>query len=98
MTRAEFEELPKLEIPEEVEKIPVGAILYWENAEGEKAWQLTVENKTVLETYTFNRGHFGVYEGEGIFSDIGWSGVDVPHIRFRKYKDTSPADKMIIVK
>ena len=96
MTRFEFESLPRLDLPENEEDIPVGAILYWENGEGERSWRVTVEERTVFTTYTFNRGHFGVYEGNGIFSDLGWEDNE-PYIRFRKYKETSKPDKMIFV-
>ena len=99
MTRYEFEALPKFDLPEDEEEIPVGTILYWENAEGERAWQLTVEDRPVFTTYSFNRGHFGVYAGDGVFSDLGWSeDGSEPYIRFRKYRETSKPDKMIIIR
>lgn len=98
MTKKELDKLPKLDMPDNENKIPVGAILFWENAEGEKTWHLTVEDRIVLETYTFNRGHWGVYEGDGLYSDIGYSDDNKLYIRFRKYKETRPADKMIIIK
>lgn len=85
-----------LPLPENIADIPVGAILKWENKEGEKAWQLTLKGKTVLETYTFNRGHYVVYEGDGLISDLAWN-EDTPYIRFRKLAELTPPDKMFIL-
>lgn len=83
-------------IPENLADIPVGAILHWENAEGERSWLLTLEDDTVLETYTFNRGHYAVYEGNGLISDLGWHD-DTPYIRFRKLAERSRPDKMYLL-
>lgn len=82
-------------IPDDLSEIPEGAILKWENKEGEKAWQTTLKGKVVLETYTFNRGHYAVYEGDGFISDLGWQD-DTPYIRFRKLADISKPDKMFL--
>lgn len=83
-------------IPDDLSEIPEGAILFWENAEGEKSWLLTIKDKIVFETYTFNRGHYAVYEGDGLISDLGWHD-DSPYIRFRKLGERSRPDKMFIL-
>lgn len=91
-TIKQFLELPRYDIPED---IPIGAVLWWNNTEKEKNWQVTIENNVVLETYTYNRGHFIVYEGNGLVSDLGFKENEIPYIRFRKLKELTPPDKMI---
>lgn len=85
-----------LPIPENLTEIPVGAIVFWENTEGEKSWRLTLKNHTVIETYTYNRGHYAIYEGGGLISDLSWQD-DSPYIRFRKLAELSRPDKMYII-
>lgn len=96
MTISEFETLQRHPVPDDNKDIPEGAILYWANSEGYHGWQLTIKDKIVLETGTYNRGHYAVYEGNGTISDLAWNG-DVPYIRMRKLCDLSRPDKMILL-
>lgn len=73
----------------------MGTILWYNNSEKEKEWQLSIQGQIVMSTYTFNRGHFMVYEGNGLVSDLSWHD-DIPYIRFRKLAELSPPDKIIV--
>lgn len=97
MSFAEFDTLPRYDMPENETEIPVGAILWYNNAEKEKEWLLTVEDKTVVSVFTYNRGHYMVHEGDGLVSDLAWTEKGEPYIRFRYLRDGSPPDKLILV-
>lgn len=98
MSIAEFNALPRHDYdPENVKHIPMGAILWYNNSEKDKEWQLSVQGQIVLASYTFNRGHFMVYEGNGLLSDLSWTDDKEPYIRFRKLAELSPPDKIIVV-
>lgn len=95
MSVSEFNTLPRRDYTrEEVKHLPQGAILWYNNSEKETEWQLTVRGQIVTTTTTYNRGHFMVYEGDGLVSDLGWRD-GIPYIRFRKLDELSPPDKII---
>lgn len=97
MSVREFNELPRLDYNLDLAKhMQMGTILWYNNSEKEKEWQLAVRERTVISTYTFNRGHFMVYEGSDLVSDLAWHD-DTPYIRFRKLAELSPPDKMIML-
>lgn len=96
MSVKEFNELPRQNYPSgKRERLQMGSVLWYNNAEKEKEWQLSTQGQIVLSTYTFNRGHFMVYEGNGIVSDLSWRD-DIPYIRFRKLEALTPPDKIIV--
>ena len=55
---------------------------------------LKVKNNRVLTQRIEGGRHFGVYEGDGIMSDLTYSG-DVPAIRFQEMKSYNTPNRVL---
>lgn len=85
---SEFRKLKENPVPADTANIPVGAILRWDCNNGDDRWVqsfLTIEGPRVIGTWNNVDAHYGVYEGDGIVSDlVVGDGNKDPYIRLRK--------------
>lgn len=64
-----------------------GTILRWDNNNGENNWQqyfLTIKYGKVIATWINCNIHYGVYEGNGLVSDLVVGDDKNPYIRIRE--------------
>lgn len=86
MSWIEFKKLAEKPVPDTA-LIPVGAILRWDCDNGENRWVqnfLTIKGQRVISTWNNVNVHYGVYEGDGIVSDLVVRDDKDPYIRLRE--------------
>lgn len=82
----DFRKLKEQPVPKNTADIPIGAILRWDINNGEDNWVdniLTIKGQRVISTWNNINVHYGVYEGDGIVSDIVWDEKEI-RIRLRE--------------
>lgn len=86
MDWTEFRQQKEQPVPDTA-LIPTGAILRWDCDNGENRWVqsfLTIKGQRVISTWHNINVHYGVYEGDGIVSDLVVGDDKDPYIRLRE--------------